>query len=296
MRACPVCARENDASHRFCRSCGQALGGPAGSEAAPAVALEPGGRSCPVCHHRVPPSFDFCTQCGTRFVPTNAADLGAAGGGAAKPSRAVVVVIRHDGQELGEVPIAPQGTRVGRSVLGDLLSGDPYLSPLHATFWMHEGTVWVRDEGSVNGTFLRLRSVWDLHEGDRLRIGQKLLRFEARKGGVAVREDDGTVVLGSPSEGVWGRLVVVLGPQTIGDAYVLGGTTVRVGRERGEILFPDDGFVSARHAELYLQGRQPRLRDLGSSNGTFVRLRGPTRLADGDFLLLGQQLVLLRME
>jgi pSer/pThr/pTyr-binding forkhead associated (FHA) protein len=31
--------------------------------------------------------------------------------------------------------------------------------------------------------------------------------------------------------------------------------------------------------------------DLGSSNGTFVRIAGPTRVAAGDQLLLGMQLV-----
>jgi len=37
------------------------------------------------------------------------------------------------------------------------------------------------------------------------------------------------------------------------------------------------------------------LRDLGSSNGTYVRLRREIPLTDGDFLLLGQQLFLLRL-
>lgn len=63
------------------------------------------------------------------------------------------------------------------------------------------------------------------------------------------------------------------------------------GRERGDILFSEDGYVSGLHCRI-AKGEDGRmyLTDVGSSNGTFVRLRGERDLAPGDVLLMGQQL------
>ena len=52
--------------------------------------------------------------------------------------------------------------------------------------------------------------------------------------------------------------------------------------------------VSRRHARIVVRGPSALLDDLGSKNGTHVRGRrvdGPTRLADGDVILLGHEAV-----
>ena len=51
---------------------------------------------------------------------------------------------------------------------------------------------------------------------------------------------------------------------------------------------------SGRHALLSVQAQQVRVRDVGSSNGTFVRLMAPVLVEDGDQFLIGRQL--LRVE
>ncbi|MFN7133602.1 MAG: FHA domain-containing protein, partial [Myxococcales bacterium] len=66
-----------------------------------------------------------------------------------------------------------------------------------------------------------------------------------------------------------------------------------LGREVGDITFPGDGFVSGRHAVISVRGERMTVRDVGSSNGTFFRLGGPTRLENGDQLLIGRQLLKL---
>jgi DNA-binding winged helix-turn-helix (wHTH) protein len=53
--------------------------------------------------------------------------------------------------------------------------------------------------------------------------------------------------------------------------------------------------VSRRHARIVVRGRSALIDDLGSKNGTHVggrRVDGPTSLADGDVILLGQEAVL----
>jgi pSer/pThr/pTyr-binding forkhead associated (FHA) protein len=49
--------------------------------------------------------------------------------------------------------------------------------------------------------------------------------------------------------------------------------------------------VSARHARVDVTARAVLLVDLGSSNGTFVRVTAPALLAAGDQVLIGMQLV-----
>jgi pSer/pThr/pTyr-binding forkhead associated (FHA) protein len=63
-----------------------------------------------------------------------------------------------------------------------------------------------------------------------------------------------------------------------------------MGRERGDILFPEDGYVSGTHARISLGQERVTLADLGSSNGTFLRIRGERKLPAAAFILMGQQL------
>ena len=67
-------------------------------------------------------------------------------------------------------------------------------------------------------------------------------------------------------------------------------TGLYLGRERGDILFPEDGYVSGLHCQLALGNSKLTLTDVGSSNGSYVRLNGPRTVRNGDFVLLGQQL------
>jgi len=68
------------------------------------------------------------------------------------------------------------------------------------------------------------------------------------------------------------------------------GESVTLGRERGEINFPDDGYVSGLHARVTLRDGRVFLADLGSSNGTFVKVNGERAVGHESFVLLGQQL------
>jgi pSer/pThr/pTyr-binding forkhead associated (FHA) protein len=67
-----------------------------------------------------------------------------------------------------------------------------------------------------------------------------------------------------------------------------------VGRQEGDIRFPDDPFLSPLHAKLSWEEGRLEVRDLGSRNGTWVYLEAPYRLADGDLLLIGSQVIRFR--
>jgi pSer/pThr/pTyr-binding forkhead associated (FHA) protein len=233
----------------------------------------------------VPQDFLFCGKCGHRLA--QASKAAAAAPTASPAAQARMVLIRPDGTEGGSLALNEGETLVGRGQ-HPLFDGDAYLSPRHAALFLVEGALLVRDLTSLNGVFMKMAAEEELFPGDLFRIGQELLRFDALNPPAPL--DDGTEVMGSPNPGYWGRLSVVVGRDVDGSAYPLFGEAVVLGRERGDILFPDDGYVSGTHARIMMREGRFFLSDLGSSNGTFMRVRSEQTVQSGAFLLMGQQL------
>jgi pSer/pThr/pTyr-binding forkhead associated (FHA) protein len=277
----------------------EALNPLSGGPAAPVAPLA-GTTTCPTCGKTVQPGFAFCGSCGTRIAkaPSGAAaQLGVQRtmyGSAAAPTPAPVaaprgrlVLIRPDGTEGGTHPLHDGETLIGRGQ-GTLFEADAYLSPRHAEFTAGPSGLKVRDLRSLNGVFLKISGEESLESGDIFRLGQELLRFEVISPPQPL--EDGTEIMGTPNPGFWGRLSVIVGRDVDGSAFPLFGDAIVLGRERGDILFPEDGYVSGTHARISLVDGQVILSDLGSSNGTFLRLRHERDVPNGSFILMGQQL------
>jgi pSer/pThr/pTyr-binding forkhead associated (FHA) protein len=237
----------------------------------------PAAKPCPSCGASAHPDLAFCSACGARIRPT----------APAAAVRGRLVLIRNDGSEGGAHPLHAGSNIIGRSH-GRLFGTDAYLSPRHAELEVRDDDIVVRDLGSLNGTFMKITVEEPLASGDVFRIGQALLRFETLAPPEA--RDDGTVVLGTPDPGFWGRLSVIIGRDGGGTAVPLCGDTIDLGRTRGEILFPEDGYVSSAHARLSVHDGGVWLVDAGSSNGTFLCLHAERIVPNGTQLLMGQQL------
>jgi pSer/pThr/pTyr-binding forkhead associated (FHA) protein len=201
----------------------------------------------------------------------------------------VLTALRADGTEAGTFALPGAGGSVGRET-GGIFAGDSYLSPRHATFRATgPGRANVKDEGSLNGVYKKLaRDVpVELRPNDVFRIGQEIIKFEPLTG--APPSPDGVDRLGAPSKGYVGRIALVVGREETGNAFPVPEGGVHLGRERGDILFPEDGYVSGLHCRLMWDGQKLFLTDLGSSNGTFIRV-AEADVRTGDVLLMGQQL------
>ena len=261
---------------------------------APAPMASPpvtGGWSCPTCGHANNATNKFCASCGTpaaagASAPPPPQPQASSGGVASKVS---LTALRADGSDAGTFQLPEGASIVGRD-LGGIFGGDSYLSPKHATFRVSGGRVTVKDEGSLNGVYIKIArdNPTELKPGDIFRIGQEIIRFERLQ--PPAPSPDGVERLGSPSEGVIGRLVLVTGRETGGNAFVIQAHGIHLGRERGDVVFPEDGYVSGLHCRIAPEAGRVFLTDLGSSNGTYVRFNDEREVRGGDILLMGQQL------
>ncbi|GAC1351113.1 MAG: hypothetical protein NVSMB1_01040 [Polyangiales bacterium] len=240
---------------------------------------------CPTCGHPNPISNKFCASCGTVLVQKAPVAV-------APPviaSRASLTALRADGTDAGTYQLPEGSTMVGRD-LGGIFGGDSYLSPKHAWFKVQGGRVTVKDERSLNGVYIKVArdSPIELKAGDIFRIGQEILRFEKLKFPPA--SPDGVDRIGSPPDGIVGTLALITGRESTANAFSVHAHGIHLGRERGDVVFPEDGYVSGLHCRVAPEAGRIFLTDLGSSNGTYVRFADERELKSGDVLLMGQQL------
>lgn len=180
----------------------------------------------------------------------------------------------------------------GRS--GDLtVADDPFVADTQMRLFFSGARLAVEDVGGGNGVFTRLRSEREVSSGGEVRVGRQRLVVEPVP--PLTPAEDGATAWGSPDAGFRFRLVQLLEGGQRGGAFPLKDGDNNLGRENGDIVFPTDGFVSGRHALIHVAAERVLVRDLGSSNGTFLRLTAPAFVENGDQFLIGRQLVRVEM-
>jgi pSer/pThr/pTyr-binding forkhead associated (FHA) protein len=214
---------------------------------------------------------------------------------AAKPAaparpRARLSAIARDGSRSADFVLVKDETKVGREVAeGEVkLDKDPFIAPVHAVFKFDGLQLVVQDSGSANGVFLWLKER-QLASGDELRIGRQRLRIEWMPDEPEQLADQ--PVWGSPNPGYTARIVQLLEGGGEGDVFPLKSGDNMVGRGTGDVSFPQDGYVSSKHATITVAEGQIAVKDLGSANGTFVRINGQAPVNAGDLLLVGEQIL-----
>ena len=293
---------------RFCRDCGERLDG--------SLARLPGRQT--ISKPAGGPRAEQAAAAGpvTRHVGTTVRPASARQGSApVAPGAAVavevsrrrteagprLVLIAEDGTSGAEYPLEPDQTDIGREHGNILLTHDPYVSPRHARLTQRQGRIYIRDLNSVNGLYWRLTGPHPLRHGDLLLLGLQVLKFEivnTEEQGLGAALEHGVALFGSPAAPRYARLRqrTVEGIDR-GVFYVCGNETI-VGRESGDIVFTSDAFMSRSHASIV---RDPTsgtftVRDLGSSNGTHIGIRGETQLQPGDHVRIGQHLFRLDVD
>lgn len=329
--ACSDCGTPNPIGARFCVACGKPVVTamlPAIQPAAPAAQAPPravaprtppaprpeeGGYGQPRAAQQPNPGAaavaycwrcrgantgqPFCQFCGARL--DNPEQAGAQGREVLAAGR--LVVIAQDGTPGRDYALAHEQTDIGREEGTILLPSDPYVSPRHARILLREGRIFVRDLSSVNGVYVRIRAAERLQHADLVLMGLEVLRFEVvsdAEKGLGPATENGTRVFGSPALPRYARLSQRTVEGVTRDVFYLCRDESVIGRESGDVVFTNDPFMSRRHAVF---ARDPVsnafwLHDLGSSNGTYLAIRGERELIHGDYLRIGQHLFRLDVE
>ena len=210
-----------------------------------------------------------------------------------QPTHGTLVAVNRDGSDGRTIEIAAETFDIGRSEGSLHFADDPYLAPRHARLVVQNGKVMLRPLDGVNGVFVRVTTC-DLSPGDSFLVGKELLRYEplvAEERDPPSLVEHGVRIFGSAPREAWGRLRQLTIAGTARDVWHLTRPELVLGREEGDVTFPDDEFMSRRHAAVKRVGTRARLEDLGSSNGTFVRIRADRELKPGDLLRIGDQLL-----
>ncbi len=254
----------------------------------PAMDIRPPGRGiasvgaghAPAAAENTPPPPEPVRS--PRSVPTSAV------------LRGRLILLRRDGSDGETLTLGGETFDLGRTEGSRCFPDDVYMGPRHARFLTSSGSVRVRPIDTINGVLMQIREPFELQSGDVFYIGRELIRFEMlpnEERDPAPIFEHGVRLFGTTPRESWGRLRQLTSAGTTRDLWHLCRAEVRIGREEGDIVFPDDEFMSRRHAVLTRHGNRVRIEDQHSSNGTYVRLRGDRDLQAGDVLRVGDQVL-----
>jgi pSer/pThr/pTyr-binding forkhead associated (FHA) protein len=311
MIACPRCGTQTPVGFAYCQQCGLHMQGlqptDPGASARPRTPSSAplGLRDAPIDPHAGTLAQDeghAPTMVPARPSPLPSPSPSALAAAAPRPQLGpawgTAVLVNRDGSDGQRYPLSGEYIVVGRSGADIAFDEDRFLARQHARLERGaDGSVAIHPLDDLNGVFRKSDAPVELVDGTTILVGREVLRYER------VDPDEiklhplvrhGVALFGSPPREPWGRLVQLVPSGGHRDVRHLAGDEIVLGREEGDIVFRDDAFLSRRHAAVTWDGKRAQITDLGSSNGTFVRVTGPTALKHGDHVRMGDQL--LRIE
>jgi hypothetical protein len=148
---------------------------------------------CSECGFQNPETANYCSRCGALLEKGDAGgeatqtftpeEVGELAGDPVEGLEGPALVVRSGGGRAGE-SFRPGGerTRIGRSPDCEIFLDDVTVSRHHAVLVEREGTFFIEDQGSLNGTFVNRRRIDNqvLENGDELQIGKYRLTFVER--------------------------------------------------------------------------------------------------------------------
>lgn len=264
---CRNCGAGNTGRARFCASCGKRL-----------MAAQPPSTpaNCPQCQVPLRPYASFCPTCGFNMAnpPPGTGKVDPKTQYIADPSGAPVLVVRWPGGNQQRHTLSGQRIIVGRLPVSDVQINSPMVSNRHFQLDIHTSGMTITDLNSTNGTQVNGHRIppnvpHPLKSGDVVRVG------DLTGNSVSMIIETGT-----------GESLRTL---ALGKLDMSKQTSMVIGRNPSCYLPLNHPTVSQRHAMIFKQNGGLAIRDLSSTNGTFVngtRIK-QVPLSSGDVVQIG---------
>jgi hypothetical protein len=131
------------------------------------------GASCPQCGHQNDQASAFCSNCGAVLTVAQTIVMSSV----VAPPKGRLHLVMEGGQQ-GEVYDLSDETVIGRTQGEITFPHDGFMSGRHARIERRGASFMLVDEGSRNGTFVKLKGEIELKPGDMILVGKQLFRFE----------------------------------------------------------------------------------------------------------------------
>lgn len=208
---------------------------------------------------------------------------------AATPASFRLQVVGKDGAAGAEYSVQTE-VAVGLSKDGKLIVSNDFNSPLaRARIFVQDGCLFVERCGAGEAAFLRLANPHALDDQDIFLAGKQIFRYEEKPSTSAKTAGPEAGPAGPPPAGA--ELVRIDNKGNAVERYPLDAQEIQFGRTRGTHVFSDDNLMSRSHIRILQRGDDFVLEDLGSRNGTFLKLQRRTAFPAGSALMISGQLL-----
>jgi class 3 adenylate cyclase len=194
--------------------------------------------------------------------------------GCSAPTVYALIHVRQDGSDGETCEIGSQPVVVGRTNGSRQFPADSALAPAHAQLSLKDGQIEVEPLSQSAEVYVQLVGPYCLQDADQVMMGSHVFELQNHQDQPLDSASKFVLVRGEA------------GPEQ--RAVSLSECTIW-GRSIGTCTFPGDKIMSRSHAKIYRRGNDFFIEDLGSRNGTFLRVRGSAIVAPGSAVLMGSQ-------
>lgn len=216
--------------------------------------------------------------------PTDQIPSSASAGPSMGPVQYAVRLLLPDGDRRS-VDVGKRQVPVGSGLDHLGVTGDPRVLEREGSLYVDGDVLYVEPVAEATGIFRRLRGEEALQAGDVVLMGDVAALFTRLPPAAPVDPD--RHVLGGSANTPCGRLVFLRRDGSPGPVHDLPAGKTILGRTDGHLNFPNDSRLSRRHARFFASDKSVTVEDLGSRNGTYIRIREKTVLDVGDALRIG---------
>lgn len=248
---------------------------------------------CQSCMTPVPTGHKFCGRCGGGVPDEVLTPVVHFYSDMQNPERARVVLVRGEGMEGLSYHLKADQHVLGRQ--GQLeFPDDPLISPTHANLFYVDGQLVIRDEGSLNGVYVRVRGSVEIQSGDMFMAGDQVFQLDATPPASDAADAEGTYFYASPRYPSAFRVAQILDGGATGVTVCARTNQLTIGREDCDLNFLTDPYISVSHCSIEERDGHFVLTDHDTRNGTYLRIKGDQPLGHGDYFYVGKKL--LRVE